>query len=657
MIGRRPREEMSGPQSPPSPGRRTHRGGVMKRFLAAATLSMATLMSGNAAGVGPAAGSSAAPGLGSATAEKTIRFRVGLDHRPLIVPGNPSREETAALTILLLNCPPGEDPDSCPPARGGRVTLDFLNAASLAFVTVDPVRRTGEIFTTTIRVRAPSGGTGTGADAIELRIRAYVDDGEEAAADGIATIPLDFRGVRGTIANPAPGHAPAPRQPWAPPPPGPTAHTEAPTAHSNLPYFVVQEAGSSTPVVMAGSRGLKPGDRVLGTYGTLDDATRALQRHARGGPSLPGAVAADVVSVPVAASAVSDPPPTPAPTPAPARAAAPSSGVAQLVLSSAVVSIGPARCLIIDSRGSRTWILEAAGGTPERARLRPVPEPFAGSPMKQPMTLSAVLRGGRIVDGLLAFRNRLGDAFFFDGADRQPAAWERRHITFQSQIRVEPGSVLLLPREDVGGATTGVYIYHYPSSTTLYCRGFRHSLQQAPSRRVEGLPRFSAPPSVVPVLRRGGATRSYVFLDGVGGTVWCLLNVRPHPLTPRPQRTRLDLRNALGIPAGKRARLAARPMVALDRSSSTALLCEGTTGKIAILRRTDRPDAMEVQVLAGSLGALPGGREVPLDPVLLPLGHASKFWLLDRISGHLAIVDVDEGAGRATVRAVQVESP
>ncbi len=448
---------------------------------------------------------------------------------------------------------------------------------------------------------------------------------------------------------PIPARAPArPPAATASAPP-PTAGT-SPTPASALRYFVVLEAATSRPAVIAGEAGLRSGDRILEVHDSLDAAVGALRRL--GGEAPPGAG-------PPTSPASTGPGTvtTPAPAPPAATGAAPSTatvpaGIEQLSMPSAVVSLGPSRALVLDPPNA--WILEAGRGTPDRAFLEPVPGPLAEALTQQPVTPIPVHRGGRIVDALLAYRNGPGDALLFARADRHPDAWNRRRLLFASQIRTRTGSILLMTREDDGGTTSGVYVYHFPSATTLYCRDLRHSMRKAPASSVEGFPKLRTAPVAVPALRRGGATRSYLLLDGPGGGVWSVLNVRPHPLTPRIRKVPLDLRTGLGSPE-RPLELAAAPLLEADRSSDRALVCDGATGHLALLWSTGSPERLELRLLSGTLDADLATGGTAWRPVILPLHDRSAFWVLDRIGGRLAVVRVDAARATATMGPVEVE--
>ncbi len=455
----------------------------------------------------------------------------------------------------------------------------------------------------------------------------------------------------------SPAAPPEPAAAAPPPPPrGSAAATpvppRAPAAQASpRRFFVILEAASSRPAVVAGPGGIRDGDRILEVHESLEGALEALRRldgEAPAGatpPAPPSPSAAAAFPPEAGTRAVQDPLPPPAPP----------AGDDRLAFAAAVVPLGPSRALVAGPGG--TWILEAGRGSPERARLVAVPASRAALLTGRSVTPVPVRRGGRVVDALLAYRGSRGDALLVSRAEGHPDAWKQRRLLFASQIRSRTGSVVLLPREDEGGATTGVYVYHFPSATVLYCRDLRHSVRKVPTTGVDGFPRLRTPPVAVPALRRGGATRSYLLVDGSTGRIWSVLNVRPHPLTPRIQKLGLDLRTAMAVPEGRPQVLAALPLLAVDRASDSALLADGTTGRLALLEGTGSPERLGLTVLHGTLDPAFAAGETHWEPVLLPLHDLSAFWVLDRLSGRLVVATLDRARRSVSVRPVRVGGP
>ncbi len=403
-------------------------------------------------------------------------------------------------------------------------------------------------------------------------------------------------------------------------------------------YLVVEQAEDSRVVVAVGANGVKPGDRVLGVFDSLNDAIAARDRLASNSP------------LPEPESFASRPPePTPVP-PEPVVPAAPS--VPELVGIAELIPLSPGRALAVSPQWREAWLVAEAGGRGGDVSLHRVSVGGIRD-LDGPMTPPCPYfdpggRGG----SLFAFLPARGDARIIK--DLRPGGDPRAvRVTMVPTLQGRSGGVLVLPRRGKNGETTGVYLYHWPSGTALFADGLASGARRLQSTRLAGFPVTSSEPLVFAASGRAGATRSFTVVDPTSGGVWCVLDVRSHPKRPRSVSTGASLAPLRPQDTAGRLALTGAPLMASAGVSSDVLLAEGHDGRLAMLEHHDDPSRIRLQVLDFSVDDLLPTSGSARRLLAAPLGRPGSVLLLDGVSGRMIVVAVQPGEG-ATIRAAEV---
>jgi len=296
-------------------------------------------------------------------------------------------------------------------------------------------------------------------------------------------------------------------------------------------FLVVEQAADGRVVVVVGAAGVRPGDRILGTYGSLAEAEAARRAVAGGGQ-------------PPAVASAAPPTPRPAVRATPTPAVPPAPAVPELAGAATAVPLVPGKALVIAPGWREGWLLQVIGdGT--RANLRRQDLGHLARWYGRCAAPAAVFHAPRRCEAILVFVPELGEGRLFRGLWRRSLTESR--VAFARTITGRSRSVLVLPRQGNDGRTAGLYLYHWPTGTALYSPGVTSGSRRAAAREVPGFPPAGHEPLVVPVEASNGATRSFALLDPAAGTVWLVLDVRPHPFEPRLAPTAVQL-GSLGAP-------------------------------------------------------------------------------------------------------------
>ena len=431
-----------------------------------------------------------------------------------------------------------------------------------------------------------------------------------------------------TSPEPAPAAAAPSHQ--AAPAVAPSPHSAAAAGPGGTRYLVVRQASDGQVVVAVGAQAVQPGDRILGVYGTLAEATAERDRLTGGAP------------------AVAPRPPAPAP-PSPAPAAAPPARAAgraapvtpELVGTRELVPLEAGRAVAVIDGRREGWLLTERGGASatvgltrcDLAEFRKLGEPVTGA-------APYFSRNGR-GDALFVFLPERGDARILKGLSSGSVRPVR--VTMVPTLQGRSGGIVVVPRRGKRGETTAVYLYHWPSGTALYAEGLANVSHRLRTHRLGRFPVTGAEPVIVPVLGRAGATRSFTVLDPASRGIWCVLNVRPRPSNPRPVSVAADL-SALAPPgvAGTLA-LAAAPLMGEDGRSSDALVVEGRSGRVAVLEHHDEPARIRLRVLDATLDGVLPLTDGPRRLAVMTLSEPGTALVLDGASGRMVRVETGRG--------------
>ncbi|NOZ78575.1 MAG: hypothetical protein GXP48_05240 [Acidobacteria bacterium] len=414
-----------------------------------------------------------------------------------------------------------------------------------------------------------------------------------------------------------------------PPPLATVTPTPPPSQPAALRYLLVKEKASGRLVIVAGEQGVSPGDRILGIYRSLAEASAARSRVV---PQAPLRAAPPPTPTPAPLPPVAPPPePTPVrPTPPP--------GTPELINPAAVTAVGPGQVLVVGSDWGNARLLRATDGRPGVAVL--VPRNLRHLSLEKPRLsgLCPILQKGRRWGSILVFSPRRGDGMVIRNLDGGRPRSSR--INFVPTLTVKGGGVAVAPRNGQKGETSAVYLYHWPTGTALYAPRFFNG---GPGIRGAKVPRFPATasrPAIVQVTAHGFATRSYVIIDPASGGVWCVLNVRPRPARPRVVETAVDLPRSLGSGSGGPHDIVAAALYRAGGASSRALVADGRTGRLAVLEHDDDPARIRAAPVSPGLdAALPAG-PTPRRLAAWPGPSPGSVWILDRSSGRLISVAV-----------------
>lgn len=425
--------------------------------------------------------------------------------------------------------------------------------------------------------------------------------------------------------------------------PAPAARPESPDLRQSpgsetVHYLVVEQAEDSRVVVAVGANGVKPGDRVLGVFDSLNDAIAARDRLASNS-RLPEPDTTQYRA----------PGPTPVP-PEPVVPAAPS--VPELVGVSELIPLAPGRALAVSPEWREAWLVSEVGGRGGDVSLHRV-SVGAIRDLDGPMTPPCPYfdprgRGG----SLFAFLPARGDARIIKGL-RPGGDPHAVRITMVPTLQGRSGGVLVLPRRGRNGETTGVYLYHWPSGTALFADGLASGARRLRSSRLSGFPVTSSEPLVFAASGRAGATRSFTVVDPASGGIWCVLDVRSHPKRPRSVSTGASLVPLRPKDTAGRLALTGAPLMASAGVSSDVLLAEGQDGRLAVLEHHDDPSRIRLRVLGFSVDNLLPASGSSRRLLAAPLGRPGSALLLDGLSGRMVVVTARPGEG-ATIRAAEV---
>ncbi len=445
--------------------------------------------------------------------------------------------------------------------------------------------------------------------------------------DGVLTIEdvnILLALVRGQASGPA-TPTPAPAAP---------AGTAASGTAGGRQFLVVEQAADGKIVVAVGAAGIKPGDRVLGVYTTFAAAEAERLRLAGG-----------------AAPAPPQPPPTPTPVPTPTPIPTPPApATPELAGVVAAVPVGAGRTLLVAPGWRAGWLLSPIGDGSRANLVRQNLGPLARWQGRF-ATACALYSVPRRAEELFVFLPELAQGRVFRGLWR-PTLTEVV-VSFSTAIRGRARSVLPLARHGNDGRTAGVYLYHWPTGTALYAPRPGMGSRLVPSRHVNGFPLEAHEPVVLPVESREGATRSFVVIEPVTGAVWLVLDVRPHRYKPRGVRAGIDLATFADLGRAGGLKLAAAPLYGADRHTSSALVVDETSGRLAVIENDDDPARIRLRPLAATVnGLLPSG-PAPRRLMVLPLGRPGGALVLDAASGRLVRV-VPGAGGEAAVKPVTV---
>lgn len=527
----------------------------------------------------------------------------------------------------------------------GWIVLALLPAAVAAAGGKRDVNRDGKVDQEDVRALARMAA---GLDPADLR---YDQDGDgritltdvERLVDGMPAPEVDAAAAPRPTPNPTP--TPPPARAAAAPRPAPA---EAPARRGAVQFLLVEQAADSAIVVVVGAAGVKPGDRVLGVYATLEEAVAERDRRTGG-----RAAAGGPPPRPVAPARPAAPAPPPATAPA---VQAPQVEAAQRVRELegilSLVPMGPGRALAAGPGWRDGWLVEETGGSAGDAVLHRVElEVLRGlaGPLAPPCAFfDSGGRGGSV----FVFLPARGDARIVKDlrAGRRPRA---SRVTLVPTLQGRSGGVLAVPRRGKHGETTAVYLYHWPSGTALYGPGLSSGARRLNARRLAGFPATRSEPLVIPVSGRAGATRSFTVVDPASGGVWCVLEVRPHPMKPRTVSAAVDLAGLQPPGTAGSLALAAAPLMEAGGVSSDALLVEGRGGRMAVLKHHDDPSRIRLHLLDAPLDGVLPADSGPRRLLALALGRSRSVLVVDSSSGRAAVVSVPEG-GPAAVRAARI---
>ncbi len=386
-------------------------------------------------------------------------------------------------------------------------------------------------------------------------------------------------------------------------------------------FLLIEQAADGRVVVAVGTAGIRPGDRILGVYSTL--AAAEAERVRLTGGSMPQAP--PPVPTPT-------PSPVPTPTPIPTPAVPPTPELAGTVKA---VPVGGGRTLLINGDWRNGWLLGPIGDGSRVNLIHQNLGPMSrwGSRLGIPCALYSTPRRA---DELFAFLPDVAEGQIFRGLWHP--ALSGLTVSFSRSIRGPARSVLPLPRQGNSGRTSGVYLYSWPTGITLYASPHNAGSDLVPARHVPGFPLTPHEPVVLPVESAKGATRSYTVIDPVQGTVWLVLDVRPHRYKPQGVRTNLDLTSLASGGGTGGLRIAAAPLYARDGHTSSALVVNGISGRLAVIDNDDNPARIQLRPLDVTINGLLPSRPVPRHLIALTLGRAGGVLILDGDSGRLVRV-------------------